>query len=114
VGEAMIYLASPYSHNDPAVRQERYEQVCKVAAQLMTSGTRVFSPIAHSHHIAEHIPAAIGFDFWQGFDFEMLETCSLMLILTLDGWSSSVGIQAEIVRARSLGIPIMHLSPTKD
>ncbi|MBE3037567.1 MAG: DUF1937 family protein [Chloroflexi bacterium] len=108
----MIYLASPYSHDDPVVCQERYDLVCKAAAMLMHSGARVFSPIAHSHHIAEHIPAATGFNFWQGFDFEMLATCSLMIILTLDGWASSVGIQAEIAQARLLNIPVMHLSLT--
>jgi hypothetical protein len=50
----MIYLCSPYTHPDPAVREARYEAACRTAAHLMRSGKIVFSPIAHSHGIAQY------------------------------------------------------------
>ena len=53
-GETMIYLASPYTHCDHAVRLERYRAVCRAAAGLIRRGRVVFSPIAHSHAITEH------------------------------------------------------------
>jgi len=34
----LIYLASPYSHPDPAMRELRYKQACEVAALLMRDG----------------------------------------------------------------------------
>ena len=34
----MIYLASPYSHSDPAVREQRYEAACQAAAVEAKTG----------------------------------------------------------------------------
>jgi len=34
----MIYLASPYSHPDPAVRAERYRAACRATAALLLAG----------------------------------------------------------------------------
>ena len=45
----MIYLASPYSHPDPSVREQRFQNACRIAAELMRSGRIVYSPVAHSH-----------------------------------------------------------------
>jgi len=47
----MIYLASPYTSDDPAVRQQRFEAACRAAAAMIRQGQTVFSPIAHSHAI---------------------------------------------------------------
>ena len=48
----MIYLASPYSHPDPAVMEQRFETACRVAGWLMARGEIVFCPIAMSHSVA--------------------------------------------------------------
>ncbi|GIW55540.1 MAG: hypothetical protein KatS3mg082_1944 [Nitrospiraceae bacterium] len=37
-GHGMIYLASPYSHPDPAVREERFHAACRAAAALLLAG----------------------------------------------------------------------------
>ena len=67
----MIYLASPYSHPDPKVREARWREACRTAAFLMKGGQFVFSPIAHRHPIAEFgLPG--GWEFWERFDREML------------------------------------------
>ena len=41
--ELMLYLASPYSHSDPAVRATRYQQACWHAVRLMRGGRLVYS-----------------------------------------------------------------------
>ncbi len=46
-----IYLATPYTDFDPAVRAARFFAVNKVAAHLMKKGFLVFSPISHTHPI---------------------------------------------------------------
>ena len=59
----MIYLASPYSHPDPAVRKERFHAACQARAELIRAGWIVFSPIVHSHPLVEHgVPTT--WDFW--------------------------------------------------
>ena len=44
----MIYLASPYSDPDPAVRQSRFEAACKATAEMLRAGLIVFSPVMWS------------------------------------------------------------------
>jgi hypothetical protein len=106
----MIYLASPYSHPDPAVRQKRFEAACRAAAALLRAGIAVFSPIAHSHPIAQFgVPTT--WDFWQRVDRQYLRHCRALLVLRLSGWETSVGVQAEIELARLWGIPVIEVDP---
>lgn len=50
----MIYLASPYTHPDPAVRQRRFDAACRAAAQMIRAGSMVFSPVVHSHPLTHY------------------------------------------------------------
>jgi len=93
----LVYLASPYSHKDPKVREERFVAACKAAAWLMKQGYAVFSPIAHSHSIAIHGDIdGLDCDFWLKQDMEMLKFCEKMVILTIDGWDTSKGVGVEM------------------
>ena len=47
-----IYLAGPYSHKDPLIREQRFKMLNKYAAHLMRQGHIVYSPISMSHPIA--------------------------------------------------------------
>jgi hypothetical protein len=105
----MIYLASPYSHPDPAVRQDRFEKVCHAAAALIRRGHVVFSPIAHSHGMAR-LGLPTDWSFWETQDRWFLSVCAELWVLTLDGWQESRGVQAEITIAQSLGKPLRLLS----
>jgi hypothetical protein len=106
----MIYLASPYSHPDVAVREVRFREACRAAAKLMRLGQVVFSPIAHGHPIAAFgLPT--NWRFWEPFDRYQLERCSEVVVLTLDGLETSEGVQAEIRIADELGKPVRYLGP---
>jgi nucleoside 2-deoxyribosyltransferase len=104
----MIYLASPYSHADPAVREARYQAACRATAALLKAGLVVFSPIVHSHPlVAFALPT--GWDFWERIDRAYLARCDELVVLTLDGWRESTGVRAEIALARALGKPVRFL-----
>ena len=106
----MIYLASPYSHPDAAIREERFRAACQAAAQLMRAGNIVYSPIAHSHPIALHgLPT--DWRFWERHDREHLIRCEELVVLMFDGWRESEGVQAEIRIAGELGKPVRYLAP---
>jgi len=106
----MLYLASPYSHPDEDVREQRFIDACAASSFLMKRGELVFSPICHSHPIAQFgLPK--GWDFWEKYDREFLEFCSSMVVLMLDGWQESKGVQAEIQIMKEMGKPITHLDP---
>ncbi|HUT91797.1 MAG TPA: DUF1937 family protein [Thermoguttaceae bacterium] len=105
----MIYLASPYSDPNPAIREQRFRIVCQVAAAMLRAGALVFSPIAHSIPIAEHGTAPNTWAFWKGLDLEMLARSDEVVVLKLPGWDRSQGVQAEVVRARALGKPVSYV-----
>lgn len=110
---SLIYLASPYSHADPAVKHERFTAACRAAGRLMKDGVCVFSPIAHSHPIEQHFESGVteGHDFWLRQDFAVLERCVRLIVLTLDGWEKSRGVTAELAFAKERGIPVEFMAP---
>lgn len=107
----LVYLAVPYSHDDPDVRDMRFEAANRAASELMREGIYVFSPISHSHPIAMAGGLPLGWDFWEGYDRAILANCSAVIVLTLDGWQESKGVQAEIGIAHDLGIPVSYRLP---
>lgn len=108
----MIYLASPYSHTDPAIRELRFRQVCQFAGTLIRKGLFVFSPIAHTHPIAMAGELPTHWRFWEAYDRHVLSMCSEMLVLKLEGWAESRGVAAEIRIAKEIGLPINFTSWT--
>jgi Domain of unknown function (DUF1937) len=104
----MIYLAVPYSHADAAVRQQRFNAACCAAAALIRQGKVVFSPVSHGHAICGYdVPS--DWTFWQRLDRHFLDMCDEVVVVMLDGWLESVGVQAEIAIARELDKPITFL-----
>jgi nucleoside 2-deoxyribosyltransferase len=104
----MIYLASPYSDNDAEVRERRFEAVCRAAAKLIHSGKSVYAPIAHTHPICRYgLPG--DWQFWQHHDRKYIEICDEVVVLMLDGWDKSEGVQAEISIAREMGKPVTFI-----
>ena len=102
----MIYLASPYSHPDPAIRELRFRAVCLYAAKLMGQGVNVYSPIAHTNPIAVMGDLPKGWDFWKQYDEWFISRCNSVVVLMIDGWKESVGVQAEIAMAKEFGKPV--------
>ena len=106
----MIYLASPYTHVDGAVRESRFDAACLATSTLMRAGLSVYSPIVHSHPLVRYgLP--IEWEFWQAHDCEHLRRCDSVIVLTLDGWKASRGVQAEIELAIDFDLPIRYMSP---
>ncbi len=75
---------------------------------MIRSGNSVYCPIAHSHPLCEY-GLASDWQFWQEHDLKFLNACDELVVLQLDGWQQSVGIQAEIAAARALGKPVSFI-----
>jgi len=105
----LTYLAVPYSHPDRAVRTARFNAVNRAAGMLMRWGEHVFSPISHTHPIVEACRLPFDFDHWEPYNRAVLSCCHKLIVLKLDGWRESVGVQAEIKAARGMGIYIEFL-----
>src|SRR5690349_18881064 len=106
----LIYIASPYSHPDPAVRQKRYEDVSAYTAKRMMEGAVVYSPIAFNHPLSVRYEMPTDWVFWKHFDCRMIDKCDAMEVLMLDGWDTSVGVSAEVVYAREREMRVSWVS----
>lgn len=106
-----IYLASPYSHENPAFMEMRYMAAVRAAGRLMQQGFTVYAPIAHSHAIGFEIGTATDHEFWMNQDLPMLVDCDALVVLDILGASSSRGVREEIQFAMDSHIPVIMLDP---
>lgn len=109
----LIYLASPYTHPDPDVQEQRYAEIAKAAAQFIKQGHCVYSPIAHWHKIAELAIAAgnpITHDEFLHVDEQFILCCSEVWVVKLPGWGDSKGVMREIHFAIEKDIEIRYFA----
>lgn len=108
INKRLTYLASPYTHPDPQIEEQRFKTVCVAAGILMNQGMFVFSPIAHCHSIANSVNLPKSYDYWKDYCELTLGQCNELIVLTIDGWEESKGIREEIKFAAKSGIPIKY------
>jgi Domain of unknown function (DUF1937) len=95
----IIYLACPYTHEDPALRDARFHQATRAAARLIEKGEIVYSPITMTHPIDLVLAAesgTLGSDYWVAFDEAFMAFCDEVVVLMIEGWDKSSGIKREI------------------
>ena len=105
----LTYLACPYSHDDRAIRVKRFKAVNRAAGILMNQGHKVFSPISHTHPIAEASDLPKDWDYWKDFDRAYLEHSHKIIVLMLDGWEESKGVLAELEIAHEMGLDVHYM-----
>lgn len=96
---AFIYLASPYTDADPWIRNHRYIEARAITGRLLKAGFHVYSPIVHCHELALRQDLPHDFDFWQAYNFAMLDSASGFGIIKMEGWDKSKGVRAETHQA---------------
>ena len=107
----MIFLASPYSHPERTVREDRFLAAALIAGKYILKGYNVFSPISHSHPIYELVPeTGESWVSWEAINHEMIDNSSEVWVLCLDGWERSGGIANEIIYAGDTGKPVKFLA----
>lgn len=107
----MIYVASPYTHGNPDIVQQRFEQVESITAELLRQKLHVFSPIVHGHVIADKYDMPSDFAFWRDYCIGMLQSAAALHVIKLHGWEQSTGVRAEIEEAERLGLPVTYIDP---
>lgn len=106
----LAYLATPYSKTGDL--HAAYCDACALAARLILAGVNVFSPISHSHGIAEHGDIdPLDQQFWKEADHVFLVKCDTLIVAQMDGWDQSNGIAHEIAFFEQHGKPIFYLNP---
>jgi hypothetical protein len=111
---SFIYIASPYTHPDSRVRQERYLQASYYVVQLLSHRKFPYSPIVANHHLSLEFGLKHRAIDWMAYNFAMLSSAKELHVLALEGWNESLGVTAEINfwRAARQGEPF-HLIDMK-
>lgn len=106
----IAYLASAYT------RQSNLDRAFKTAAiaasRLSIAGIPCFSPIVHGHVLVraqglDHTNPAV----FAALNKKMLEVCSTLIVLNMDGWRNSEGIKEEIEYFEKMHKPIYDCDP---
>ncbi|RUV15061.1 MULTISPECIES: DUF1937 family protein [unclassified Mesorhizobium] len=109
----LLYLACPYTHPDPSIRKMRFDAATSAAAALIKLGYVVYSPITMTHPIDLVLAGqenTLGSDYWVEFDETFMDRCDEIVVLEIDGWRQSSGVQREIQHFLENGKPIWSLS----
>lgn len=106
----MIYVASPFTHDDPSVMEYRYYEALAYTVELIRDGKCAFSPIVYSYDmfLQHNLPADYG--FWKHHNDGMLRRATEVHILKMEGWKESKGLAYEIKLATSISIPITFIA----
>lgn len=105
----MIYLASPYSDSDPSIVEKRFKLASQATVIALNRGEIIYSPIVHCHQLAIDYDLPKTFDFWQSYNFGMINHCTTVFVLAIDGWDKSVGVAGEIEYAKKKGKPVVFV-----
>lgn len=107
---ALIYLAAPYSDPCKVVVQSRIVRFCQVDAELSRRGIYTVSPLL-KHLVLQHSDLPGDWNYWKSYSLTLLLKCDLMMVIMLDGWEDSVGVQGEIEICKKFNIPIEYIDP---
>ena len=110
----MIYIASPYSHKNPAVEEHRYMMAEMYVVAAMKQRLAVFSPIYYCHNLARKFTLPGDAQYWKYFNNAMMRKADAVHVLELVGWRESKGVQYELMMADELGIPIIRVEFTDE
>jgi len=91
----MIYLASPFSHDNPWERERRALEVSELASKLMIKGYPIYCPIMNWWQCAKIQKFPPDFEWWMSLDCHFLSKCDAIFIAMMDGWRDSKGVQCE-------------------
>ncbi|MFG1399808.1 DUF1937 family protein [Roseixanthobacter pseudopolyaromaticivorans] len=106
---SFVYLATPYSLYGAGRPSAAYD-AARHAAHLVERGIKVFSPIVHSHHVAEigRIDP-LSHDLWMTQNEPFMRAASVLVAVRLPGWEKSVGMAMEAEFFQRAGKPIVEM-----
>lgn len=101
------YLATPYTKYEAGLEQAN-QDACEVSARLIRLGVPLFSPIAHSHAMTKtELVNPLDHDLWMWLDGAFMEAAFGLIVVKMDGWLESVGVQEELKRFDKMEKPII-------
>lgn len=102
----MIYVACPFWDEDEKIRVYRRNKAIEYSEKLFFKGKLFYSPLLYSERFKDKKQKE---NFWLNHGLKMVEVCTSMHVLCLEGWEKSNGIKGEVAKAETLGIDVKHI-----
>lgn len=106
------YLGMPYSHGAPYMREDRWKKGLHVNGILMANRVHIYNPIHATHELAQVHQLPYEHEFWIDFNRHFIDGSVGMIILALDGWMYSRGLEQEIAYCRQTRKQMWLMEPT--
>lgn len=108
---SFFYIATPYSKY-PYGLEAAFRGACRITGMLIAAKIPVYSPIAHSHSIAKYSHMdPLDHQIWLPADKPMMDAAYGLVVVMMDGWDKSIGIEHEIAAFAKAGKPIIYMEP---
>lgn len=106
---SLIFISSPYSHQDQDVIEQNYIKVAKFVSKLTTQGITAISPIAYGHTLLKFNNMANDWKTWEDFCLEFLDKADELWVYKMPGWNHSRGVAEEIEYAIKKGKTVKYI-----
>jgi nucleoside 2-deoxyribosyltransferase len=114
MSKKVYYLASPYSHPQKKVMQERYIEQGRIASILIRKGYHLVTPIEMCHNISKRYIFPTGYRFWERRDRALIQHCDGIIICLMPGWEDSIGVTDELRYSRKLKKSVRFFDPEQE
>ena len=111
--KGFYYLAGPHM-GTPEQEADRIGMSLKLTVAFLTQGIYVFSPIVYSIKIAEALNFSSTEERRQvifAYLLTFLNASKGMVLVTMEGWKKSWGVQQELKFCQENSIPIYQIDP---
>lgn len=112
----MIYLAAPYTHEDPEIMKRRALDALEIGAQVLVKFPDELIFIATAYGQMLHDAAGLyqvtlphTEKEWRMINNPLIANCDRFMIAMIEGWDQSVGVEKETQLARRFGKPISYI-----
>lgn len=108
----LIYVASPYSHPNPKVRDYREFVARRYVTKKLFEEPKIIriSPIVYWHSAAKLFRLESDAAYYWEYNMELLKHCDSVEVLCMENWGNSVGVaELEIPAAMKMGKGIKYI-----
>ena len=103
------YLGTPYSKY-PYGTEAAFETAAAIAGELLKQAVPIFSPIAHSHPLAQYGNIdPLDHKIWLPADRPMMDAAAGLIVAKMEGWRESYGLTHEIEVFTAARKPVLYL-----
>ncbi|OJW47188.1 MAG: hypothetical protein BGO67_03680 [Alphaproteobacteria bacterium 41-28] len=111
--KGLYYLAMPYQGTEEE-KKYRTELSLKAVTEFLRQGIHVFAPLNYVNKIAEEL-ALPSLEKRRGivlpYLLDFLRVSKGMVVISMDGWENSWGVQQELKFCHEMQIPIYNMKP---